>query len=89
MTAVRTRRAFASGLGWVRHSGERAGVTAGPAGRWAFAHRKGLRIGAAALAALIFVFWGQPTVLVVILIAILLLVATIIHRLDIAAVTGG
>ncbi len=38
------------------------------------AHRKGLRIGAVALAALLFVFWGRPTALVVILIAVLLLV---------------
>jgi hypothetical protein len=73
-TAVRTRAAFASGLAWVRHSGERAGVSTGPVGRWTYAHRKGLRIGAVALAALIFVFWGQPTGLVVILIAVLLLV---------------
>ena len=32
------------------------------------------RVGAVALAALVFVFWGQPTEAVVILIAILLLV---------------
>jgi hypothetical protein len=34
---------------------------------------KALRIGAVALAALLFVFWGRPTALVVILIAVLLL----------------
>ena len=73
VTAVGTRRAFASGLGWVRRGGERAGVTTGPAGTWTFAHRKALRIGAVALAALLFVFWGRPTALVVILIAVLLL----------------
>jgi hypothetical protein len=33
-----------------------------------------LRIGAVARAALIFVFWGQPTAAIVVLIAILLLV---------------
>jgi hypothetical protein len=33
-----------------------------------------LRIGAVALAALIFVFWGQPTALVVIVLAVLLVV---------------
>jgi hypothetical protein len=37
------------------------------------AHRKALRVGAVALAALLFVFWGRPTPLVVILIATLLL----------------
>ena len=73
-TAVRTRSAFASGMGWIRHTGERRGVSTGPAGLWTFSHRKGLRIGAIALAALIFVFWGQPTAAVVILIVVLLLV---------------
>ncbi len=74
VTAVRTRRAFASGLAWVRTSGEHAGLRTGPVGRWTYAHRTGLRVAAVALAALVFVFWGQPTGLVVILIAILLLV---------------
>jgi hypothetical protein len=73
-TAVQIRSAFRSGLAWIRRSGERAGVSTGPAGRWTHAHRKGLRAGAVALAALIFVFWGRPTSLVVILIAVLLLV---------------
>jgi hypothetical protein len=74
VTAVRTRAAFASGLGWVRQSGEHAGLRTGPAGKWTYAHRTGLRISAVALAALIFVFWGQPTAIVVVLLAILLLV---------------
>jgi hypothetical protein len=73
-TAVQIRSAFRSGLGWIRSSGERAGVTTGPAGRWTYAHRKGLRAGALALAALLFVFWGRPTSMVVILITVLLLV---------------
>ncbi len=74
VTAVRTRAAFRSGLGWIRASGERKGVSTGPVGRWTYAHRKGLRISAVGLAALIFVFWGRPTALVVILLAVLLLV---------------
>jgi hypothetical protein len=74
VTAVGTRKAVTSGLGWIRHSGEHAGVTTGPVGTWTYAHRKGLRVGAVALAALLFVFWGRPTALVVILIAVLLLV---------------
>jgi hypothetical protein len=73
-TAVRTRSALKSGIGWIRDFGERRGVSAGPAGRWTYLHRRGLRIGAVALAALIFVFWGQPTGLVVILIVVVLLV---------------
>jgi hypothetical protein len=68
VTAVRTRSALSSGLGRIRH-GE-----SGPAGQWTYAHRKALRIGAAALAALIFVFWGHPTAAVVVAIAILLLI---------------
>jgi hypothetical protein len=67
--AVRTRHALSSGLGRLRHGGE-----SGPASRWTYAHRHALRIGAVALAALIFVFWGQPTAVVVVLIAVLLLV---------------
>ncbi len=74
VAAVRTRGAFASGLGWIRESGEHAGLRTGPVGRWTYAHRTALRIGAVALAALIFVFWGQPTAAVVVLIVILLLV---------------
>jgi hypothetical protein len=74
VTAVRTRGAFARGLGRIRHGGEQAGVRAGPAGTWTYAHRKALRISAVALAALVFVFWGQPTAAVVIVLAILLLV---------------
>ncbi len=74
VTAVRTRHALASGLGWLRASGEHAGLRTGPVGTWTYAHRKVLRIGAVALAALIFAFWGTPTAAVVILLAILLLV---------------
>jgi hypothetical protein len=74
VTAVRSRRAFAGGLGWLRERGELAGLRTGPAGTWTYAHRTGLRIGATALAALIFVFWGRPTVGVVIGIVIVLLV---------------
>jgi hypothetical protein len=72
--AVQTRSALKSGTDWVRHYGERRGVSTGPVGQWTYQHRKGLRVGAVALAALIFVFWGQPTALVVILIVVVLLV---------------
>ena len=74
VTAVRTRGALSHGLGRIRHGGEQAGVRTGPAGTWTYAHRKALRISAVALAALVFVFWGQPTAAVVIVLAILLLV---------------
>ncbi len=75
VTAVRIRAGVQSGLDRIRHRGERAGVDTGPAGLWTYAHRKGLRIGAVALVALIFVFVGQPTAPLVILLAVLLLVA--------------
>jgi hypothetical protein len=74
VTAIRTRRAFANGLGRIRQGGEHAGVRTGPVGTWTYAHRKALRISAVALAVLVFVFWGQPSAAVVIVIAVLLLV---------------
>jgi hypothetical protein len=74
VTAVRTRSALKSGLNWIRSGGERAGLSTGPVGAWTYEHRRSLRIGAVVLAVLIFVFWGQPTGLVVLLLAILLLV---------------
>jgi hypothetical protein len=74
VTAVKTRSAFVSGFGWIRHTGESHGLRTGPVGAWTYAHRKGLRIGAVALAAVIFVFQGKPTVAVVIVIVVLLLV---------------
>jgi hypothetical protein len=49
-------------------------VHTGPAGTWTYAHRKALRICAVVLAALVFVFWGQPTAAAVIGIAVVLLV---------------
>jgi hypothetical protein len=73
-TAVQTRSALKSGAARIRAYGERRGVSAGPVGEWTYTHRKGLRIGAVALFALIFVFWGHPTGLVVIVLVVLLLV---------------
>jgi hypothetical protein len=74
VTAVRTRRGLASGLGWVRGRGEQAGVHTGPVGQWVYRYRAGLRIAAVALAVVIFVFWSQPTGVVALVIAIILLV---------------
>ena len=73
-TAVQTRAAVRRGFDWIRHSGERFGVSTGPVGKWTYAHRKVLRVCAVALAALLFVFWGRPTAGVVILLTVLLLV---------------
>ena len=74
VTAARTRAGFASAFAWIRSSGERKGLTTGPAGRWTFAHRHALRICAVGLAAIIFVFEGRPTAASVIVLVILLLV---------------
>ncbi len=73
-TAVQTRGAIRKGLGWMRRSTEHAGLQTGPVGTWTYAHRSALRISSVAVAALIFVFWGRPTVAVAIVIAVLLLV---------------
>lgn len=74
VTAVRTRRGAASGLGWLRESGEQAGLRTGPVGQWTYRYRTGLRIAAVALAIVIFVFWSQPSGVVAIVIAIILVV---------------
>ncbi len=73
-TAVQTRSGLTSGIDWIRHYGERRGVSTGPFGQWTYLHPRSLRVGAVALAALIFVFWGEPTALVVIVIVVVLLV---------------
>jgi hypothetical protein len=74
VTAVRTRAGFTSAFGWIRSSGERKGLSTGPAGRWTYAHRHALRICAVGLAAIIFVFEGRPTPASVIVLVIVLLV---------------
>ena len=57
-----------------RRRGEAAGLRTGPGGRRTYTHRAALRIGAVALAALVFILWGQPAVTVVVVSAVLLLV---------------
>jgi hypothetical protein len=74
VTAVRTRGAFERGFAWIRSSGEHAGLSTGPVGRWTYTHRRALRIAAVAIAALVFVFWGQPTWVTALVIAIVLLI---------------
>jgi hypothetical protein len=74
VTAVRTRAAFVKGLSWIRDRAELAGLRTGPVGQWTYVHRKGLRIGATAVAALVFVLWSRPTAAVVVVIVVLLLI---------------
>jgi len=71
--AIQARSGIKSGIDWIRHFGERRGVSTGPVGEWTYLHRRGLRIGAVALFALIFVFVGEPNVVLVIVLVILLL----------------
>jgi hypothetical protein len=73
--AVQTRQGLKSGIGWLRARIERTGIDPGPVGAWTGAHKRPLQIGVVAVAALVFVFWGQPSLAVVIWIVILLLVA--------------
>jgi len=74
VTAVRTRGAFKSGFDWLRRSGEHAGVSTGPAGRWTYTHRRALRITAVIIASLVFVFWGLSSWVTAVVIAIVLLI---------------
>ncbi len=73
-SAVRTRAWLAGTLGSARTGAERHGWRTGPVGGWVWEHRRGLRIAAAALAALAYVFADRPTVGLVVGIAIVLLV---------------
>lgn len=72
VTAVRTRGAFTSAFAALRGTGERAGISTGPVGTWVYRHRTALRITAVAVAALVLVFWGIPTGLTVLVIALVL-----------------
>jgi len=80
-TAVRTRQSLAQGIGWLRGSAEHAGLRTGPVGGWVYDHRRGLRIGAVALAALALVFWSRPTGKVVIGLTLALLATLAIIEL--------
>jgi hypothetical protein len=73
-TATRTRQGLARGIGWLRRGAEGAGLRTGPVGTWIDANRRGLRVGAVALAGLALVFWSRPTGKVVIGLALALLV---------------
>jgi hypothetical protein len=86
--AVRTRRAMGSGIAWVRDRGERAGLRTGPVSTWVGAHKTLLRAAAVGVVVLIFVFWGQPSLAVVIWLVVLLLVVLGVIEL-LAGPAGG
>jgi len=73
--AVATRRGVRSGIGWLRDRSERAGLHPGPVSAWTSAHKRLLQVAAVGVVALIFVFWGQPSLALVIWLVLLLLVA--------------
>ncbi len=60
-------------MDYLRGTGERAGLTTGPAGSWVYEHRTPLRVASVALIALIFVLWANPTWLAVLVLALVLL----------------
>jgi hypothetical protein len=72
--AVSIRHGVVNGIDWLRTRGNRAGLRTGPAGAWTAAHIRLLRVAAILVAVLVFVFWGQPTLGVVVLLVVLLLV---------------
>jgi hypothetical protein len=75
VTAVRTRTAVKAGLGRIRGTSEAAGLSTGQFGTWVYRYRTPLRVAAVIVAVLIFAFWGDPTGLVVAVIALVLLAA--------------
>jgi hypothetical protein len=73
VTAVRTREGFKSAFAWLRGKGQRVGVSTGPVGTWVYRYRTGLRVAAVAAAGLVFVFWTNPTGVVALVLAVILL----------------
>jgi hypothetical protein len=71
VTAVRTRQGVGRAIASLQG---RAGFSTGPVGVWVYGHKRALRIGAVALAALALVFWGLPTGKVVLGLTLALLV---------------
>jgi hypothetical protein len=83
-TAVRVRNATWAGIDWLRAKSGRAGTSAGPVRTWVSAHKTVLRAAAVGVIVLIFVFWGQPSLTLVVWLVVLLLVA-----LGIIELVGG
>ncbi|WP_020575785.1 hypothetical protein [Actinopolymorpha alba] len=72
---VRVRMWLSGAIGWLRERGEAIGLRTGAVGSWVYDHRRLLRVAVVVAIVLGFVFWYQPTVLVVLLLALILLVA--------------
>jgi hypothetical protein len=78
ITAVRARAGVSKGIGWLRGGAEKAGFRTGPVGAWVYTYKRVLWIAVIAIAALVLVFWDQPTGKVIIGITIGVLVALVI-----------
>jgi hypothetical protein len=78
VTAVRARAGLRSGIGWLRGGAEKAGFRTGPVGAWVYRYKRVLWIAVIAIAALVLVFWNQPTGKVIIGLTIAVLVALVI-----------
>lgn len=73
VSAVKTRAGLTRGIGALRGKSESAGLNTGRFGAWIFAHKRLLLIASVIGGALVLTFWSQPTVSVVIVIAVIVL----------------
>jgi hypothetical protein len=78
VTAVRARAGVSKGIAWLRGGAEEAGFRTGPVGAWVYTYKKVLWIAVIAIAALVLVFWDQPTGKVIIGLTIGVLIALVI-----------
>ena len=78
ITAVRARAGLTKGIGWLRGGAEQAGFRTGPVGAWVYTYKRVLWIAVIAIAALVLVFWDQPTGKVIVGITLGVLVALVI-----------
>jgi hypothetical protein len=78
ITAVRARAGVRNGIGWLRGGAEQAGFRTGPVGEWVYTYKRVLWIAVIAIAALVLVFWDQPTGRVIVGITLAVLVALVI-----------
>ena len=79
--AVRARGSVQRGLGSVRGSAEAAGWQTGPVGDWIYAHRGALRVATFLAGGLALMFWSQPTVWVVVGVAVIVVLVLLLIEL--------
>ena len=78
ITAVRARAGLSRGIAWLRGGAEKAGFRTGPVGAWVYRYKRVLRFAVLGIAALVLVFWDQPTGKVIIGMALCVLVVLVI-----------